>query len=433
MRAFAFGLVAVVTLALAVAADPEPKVEAPAKLPPSLTAAGPGADLTEAFASFELLTNGSTDQAAFDAAFGQFSEDAHAVAGPDAEGGLGPTFNGTSCLACHPNANGSPQRELRAGHFDGTVFSAPVGGTLVRLQATDARAQQRPVPGFDDVLTERITTTLRGLAFVEMVRDNDLVAIRAGQPADVRGTLVPVVVTTGANPDGTFATAYRYGRFGHKCQHGSLLDFAADADRNEKGRTSPLQPLKAPALDGRTLDQFVRSTGLDDPPTDDHPFGEDIESYTRLMRALPAPPRDFALQNTPDVLAGATLFTRVGCAVCHVPTMNTAPAGSSINGFASVPAALGDKVFHPFGDFMLHNVGTGDGIIQGGSPETRNMVRTAPLWGLRIRTVMMHDGRSATLDDAIGRHGGQAAGSRGLFLTLPADDKRKVKTFLLSL
>jgi CxxC motif-containing protein (DUF1111 family) len=385
----------------------------------------------EAFASDEMVTNGFTDQAEFDANFGQFSEDAHAVAGTDTEGGLGPTFNGTSCVACHPNGNGSAQRELRAGHFDGTAFSAPPGGTLVRLLSTDARAQQRPLAGFDDVIAERITTDLRGRAYMEFVRDADLSVLQAGQPADVRGTLVVVTVTTGVNPDGTFATATRFGRFGHKCQHGSLLDFAADADRNEKGRTSPLQPLKSPALDGRSLDQFVRSAGLDDPGTAAAPFGVDIQAYLRFMRALPAPARDFATQNTPDVLAGEKLFKVVGCSQCHTPTMTTAPAGSAINGFSSVPAALGGKTFHPYSDLMTHNLSTGDGIEQGPAP--RNEMRTTPLMGLRRRTLLVHDGRSATLADAINRHGGQGSASRSLFLALPADGRRQVLAFLGSL
>lgn len=415
---------------VALSAAPEPKLAA-VKAQANLSAAGPSADPAEAFSSDEMLTNGFSTQAEFNANFDQFAEDAHEFASDDKEGGLGPVFNGTSCAACHPNGHGSGQRELRAGHWDGAAFSAPAGGTLVHLNATDARAQQRPLPGFDDVIAERLTTTLRGLAYLEFVRDGDLSAIQAAQPSEVRGTLIVVTVTTGVNPDGTFATATRFGRFGHKCQQGSLLDFAADADRNEKGRTSPLQPLKSPALDGRSLDQFIHSSGLDDPATDAAPFGVDIQAYTRFMRSLPALPRDFTLAGTDDVRAGDRLFTGIGCAACHIPTMTTAPAGSAINGFSSVPAALGGRMIHPYTDLMTHNVGTGDGIVQGTAP--RNEMRTTPLWGLRRRTLLMHDGRSATLDDAIGRHGGQAAGARDRFRGLTDGEKRQLRAFLLSL
>ena len=68
---------------------------------------------------------------------------------------------------------------------------------------------------------------------------------------------------------------------------------------------------------------------------------------------------------------GDPLFTSVGCAVCHTRTLQTAPPGTSINGGAfTVPAALGNKIIHPFSDFALHNIGTGDGIVQNGGQES---------------------------------------------------------------
>ena len=83
---------------------------------------------------------------------------------------------------------------------------------------------------------------------------------------------------------------------------------------------------------------------------------------------------------------GETLFNQAACRVCHTRTITTSPPGTLINGGAlRVSTALGNKVFHPFGDFMLHDVGTGDGIVQNGGQATRNMVRTAPLWGVRTR------------------------------------------------
>src|SRR5262249_6572101 len=105
--------------------------------------------------------------------------------------------------------------------------------------------------------------------------------------------------------------------------------------------------------------------------------GADIQAFTKYMRATKAPPRDAALAATPDALAGSQLFDRIGCAICHVRNITTAPAGTSINGGAlTVPPALGDKIIHPFSDFLLHNVGTGDGIVQNGGQSTRNKLRT---------------------------------------------------------
>ncbi len=90
---------------------------------------------------------------------------------------------------------------------------------------------------------------------------------------------------------------------------------------------------------------------------------EDIDHFTRFIRATKAPPRDQALALTPEAQEGSKVFDQAGCATCHVREMVTAPTGTAINGGAfQVPDALGSKKFYPFGDLLLHDVGTGDGI-----------------------------------------------------------------------
>jgi CxxC motif-containing protein (DUF1111 family) len=121
-------------------------------------------------------------------------------------------------------------------------------------------------------------------------------------------------------------------------------------------------------------------------------------------------------------------------APCAVRTITTAPAGTVINGGAfTVPPALGDKNIHPLCDFLLHNIGTGDGIVQNGGQGTRNQIRTACLWGLRTRDRLMHDGASTTPTAAIGRHANQAAAARNNFNALSASQKQDVLNFLGSL
>ncbi|HSE97119.1 MAG TPA: di-heme oxidoredictase family protein, partial [Blastocatellia bacterium] len=135
-----------------------------------------------------------------------------------------------------------------------------------------------------------------------------------------------------------------------------------------------------------------------------------------------------------DVVAGSNLFDSIGCAVCHVRTIVTAPAGTIINGGrAVVPAALGNKIIHPFSDFLLHDVGTGDGIVQNGGQGTRNQLRTPPLWGVRSRIRLMHDGESLTFNVAILRHGGQATAARNNYSNLSTTNKQRLIAFLLSL
>jgi CxxC motif-containing protein (DUF1111 family) len=98
-----------------------------------------------------------------------------------------------------------------------------------------------------------------------------------------------------------------------------------------------------------------------------------------------------------------------------------------------VPAALGSKIIRPFGDFLLHDVGTGDFIVQNGGPVTRTRVRTAPLWGVRTRDRLMHDGESLTFNEAILRHAGEAQSVITRYQALTPLQKRQLQTFLESL
>jgi CxxC motif-containing protein (DUF1111 family) len=149
------------------------------------------------------------------------------------------------------------------------------------------------------------------------------------------------------------------------------------------------------------------------------------------MRSMKAPPRGPINAN---VTNGQTQFTNAGCAVCHVGTIVTAPAGTVINaGALTVGTALGDKNIHPFGDYLLHDVGTGDGIVQNGGQGTRNQVRTAPLWGIGARTRFMHDGASLTVVSAIQRHANQAATAKNNFNALSAQNQSDVLAFIFSL
>src|SRR5207244_3545849 len=155
------------------------------------------------------------------------------------------------------------------------------------------------------------------------------------------------------------------------------------------GITSPLQPNDNTSNGNTVVNGVAVNDGVADPEND----GTDVDAFANFMRATKAPPRDGVLAATSDAQAGSTLFNQVGCAVCHVRSITTAPPGTVINqGAFTVPAALGNKIIHPFSDFLLHNVGTGDGIVQNGGQGTRNMVRTAPLWGMRSRDRLMHDG-----------------------------------------
>src|ERR1700691_609491 len=177
---------------------------------------------------------------------------------------------------------------------------------------------------------------------------------------------------------------------------------------------------------------LLSTTGINDRPDD---LGlEDIDHFAQFIRGTRVPPRDTALAATPAAVIGEAFFTQIGCNVCHVQTITTAPAGTVINGgMFVVPTALGNEIIHPYGDFLLHDIGSGDGIVQVGPQDTANKLRTAPLWGLRERARFMHDLRSLSLEDAIIRHEGEAREPARRFRELSPEDREALITFLHTL
>jgi CxxC motif-containing protein (DUF1111 family) len=165
----------------------------------------------------------------------------------------------------------------------------------------------------------------------------------------------------------------RIGRFSWKDQHSSLLSFIGDAYLMEMGVTNRLRPMDETTIGKVAADpeDVPDSLGL-----------ADIDHFAQFVRGTKAPPRDADLAAGADAQAGQALFHRIGCNVCHVQTITTAPPGTVIDGGTfAVPVALGSKIIHPFGDFLLHDIGTGDGIVQAGPQDTAHNLRTAALWG----------------------------------------------------
>jgi CxxC motif-containing protein (DUF1111 family) len=334
------------------------------------------------------------------------------------EDGIGPVFNAQSCAECHqsPDIGAISQiTEFRAGRLVNGVFIDAPGGSLINDRAIAAQIQER-VSSNENVRTFRTSLNTLGDGFVEAIANSTLINIANSQPSGQRGTIISVPVLEASGQP-------RIGRFGWKNQHASLVSFSADAYLNEMGITSPLQPTENTS-NGNSVVAF--DTVAD--PEDD---GADVIAFADFMRATRAPGRG---PITSDVVAGSNIFDAIGCAVCHVRTIVTAPAGTVINGGdAVVPPALGNKIIHPFSDFLLHNVGTGDGIVQNGGQGTRNQLRTPPLWGVRSRIRLMHDGETLTFNEAILRHGGQATTARNNYNSLSITNKQRLIAFLLSL
>ena len=370
---------------------------------------------TPAPAAFDDRTNGFLSQALFDENKEVFEER------EDEGDGLGPVYNATACSDCHQNpvvGAVSQVTELRAGRYDGQRFYEHEGGSLIHDRAIHPDVQESLEDGYN-VRALRSSLSTLGDGFVEAIADSTFYEIANSQPASMRGQVirVPVLEANGA---------LRVGRFGWKNQHASLESFSADAYLNEMGITSPLAAVENTS-NGRSVADYDE---VKDPEDD----GADLKIFADFIRSTKAPPRDRRLANTDAARAGSAIFNQLGCNTCHVRTIVTAPPGTQINGGAFVvPPALGNKIIHPFSDFLLHDIGTGDGIVQNGGPSTRNKLRTAPLWGLRTHSRYMHDGESLTLQHAIRRHKNEAAVAGSAFEQLSRAEEAQLLAFLRSL
>jgi Di-haem oxidoreductase, putative peroxidase len=169
-------------------------------------------------------------------------------------------------------------------------------------------------------------------------------------------------------------------------------------------------------------------------------------------------------EQTPTTDHGRALFSRIGCASCHVSDMtinhdrrvaDVETAYDPVNGvFNSMYAAattlysskddgsgyptlklpLADSflVKEIFTDFKRHDLGANfyernwDGTLQ-------TQFLTRALWGAGSTGPYGHDGRSMTLRDVILRHGGEALSSRNNFSVLKPFEQDSLIAFLNSL
>ena len=335
------------------------------------------------------------------------------------EEGLGPAFNGTSCAVCHniPTIGGAgTMAELRAGrrNANGEFETLDASGdTLFHMFSVPGHGCQPVLPPDTNVFARRVPIPLFGAGLVEAIADDTLLRLedpndRNGDGVSGRAAIV-VDVESGER---------RVGRFGWKAQHATLITFGADAYRNEMGITNDLFPHESAF--GIPPDRMKLCDPFSDPEDIRDPLSRrrGIDNFASFMRFLAPAERGFV---TEQVTAGERVFAAIGCASCHVPSLETGTSANPL--FHRKTVAL-------FSDLLLHDVGTGDGIKQGAAEA--NEVRTPALWGLRLRRPLLHDG-TATLEEAILRHAREAELARRGFEGLGDSDKAALLAFLGSL
>jgi CxxC motif-containing protein (DUF1111 family) len=374
---------------------------------------GSGRPAPDPAAGAALAELTAAQRADFAAGLADFSEDEKVA------DGLGPVFNERSCAACHsvPAIGGGSTRTVtRFGRRINGLYDAlaSLGGSLMQDHAIGTadglshNFKAEVVPAAANLIVHRRATPLFGLGLVDATPDSDFVAAAAQQAARRDGVAGRVNMV-----DNIRAGMKTVGKFGWKAQVPSLFQFSGDAYLNEMGITTPDFPNESCPQGDCTELAFNPAPGINDD-------GSGPILLTNFMSLLAAPPR---ASQTRDVTDGEATFERIGCAACHTATQRTG---------SNPIAALDRKTYHPYSDFLLHDMGTlGDDLEMGNS--TGKEMRTAPLWGLRFITTYLHDGRATTLDQAILAHDGQARGARDRHAGLAPDAKTKLIAFLNSL
>ena len=305
------------------------------------------------------------------------------------------------------------------------------------LNSSDGVGIQQQIGEFALLRSQRNPTALFGAGLIDTIPDEVLEAAARVEHPD----RPEIAGRVSRQKDG------RIGRFGWKAQTPRLDDFVRTACAVELG-------LDVPGHHQGGLPQNQEAT-----PTGPDLSDQECGSLLAYVASLPKPAEILpsSAMERQTVAAGRANFDRVGCASCHTPRLG------SVEGI--------------YGDLLLHDMGpeTGDtgaygafvpdasepDVIDSDSPSvapgpvaatrsaptsgtpadakrptgpaTRQEWRTPPLWGFRDSGPYLHDGRAATLEEAVAFHGGEAAKSAREFFGLAPRERQQVNAFLKTL
>jgi CxxC motif-containing protein (DUF1111 family) len=399
---------------------------------------------------------------------------------PTGNNGLGPRFNSNSCVSCHaqPAVGGSgpavnpqfqftqngvaprdsnpyfitangPTREARFPFFfnpDGTANTNNPNGGVEDLFTVSGRADAGTCslqqPSFNAAraannIIFRIPTPTFGAGLIENLDDSTLLKATANNNNNSFG----ISGTNNHNGnDGTIT------RFGWKAQNKSLHIFSGEAYNVEMGISNLLftqdRPLPGEDGNGGSGQQGLPANCLNlsggGYPEDNSNPGQttaaavldDVSAFSNFMRTLAPPPTGGVTgASAASIANGRSVFSAIGCATCHNPTVGTTQASSTTG-------SLSNAAVNAFSDIAIHHMGTGlaDNVGQGGAGG--DQFRTAPLWGLGQRIFLLHDGRTTNLNAAIEAHEGNGSEANAVennFNNLSTSQQQDLLNFLRSL
>ena len=410
---------------------------------------GPRGDPAGAGVPYAALTSDELEM--FDAGKKEFAEEDGLAEG------LGPRFNFVSCGGCHsqPDVGGTspavnplfrvvgdlgfgagnvvpsfitpdgPIKEARFPYHPNGTRDGGVHALFVIAGHPDAVGCTIQQANFERQILNnniifRIPTPIFGAGLIEQISDSTIVANLAGNPFAKRILGISGRPNRNGN-DGRIA------RFGWKAQNQSLLLFSGEAYNVEQGVTNELfqtERDETPSCQFATVPNSITDTTA--PAALD--AISDIEKFGFFMRFLAPPtPSPDTPGGAASIANGKSLFSSIGCALCHTPALTTG---------SSAVAALRNQPANLFSDVLVHDMGDGlaDGVSQGQAGPRE--FRSAPLWGLGQRIFFLHDGRTSDLLQAIQAHsstGSEANSVIGNFNRLPESKKQDLLNFLRSL
>ena len=346
------------------------------------------------------------------------------------ETGLGPVFNQTACISCHPaDGRGHPSTNLtRFGKM------RPDGTFDYMLEFGGPQLQDRSIPGYPAEILPGDATGISvrggpiavGLGLIEAIPDQTILANESLDPDGPgitgRANFVEVPDYLEFGADKVVRDGNKYlGRFGRKATAVSLLHQTVNAYKNDMGISTDFDPVDI-------FNPTIGST-IGDNVADPELSAETVQNVVIYLKTLRPPAR--RNESDPEVVQGEQLFSTIGCASCHIQEMQSGP---------SLIEPLNFKAVKLYSDLLLHDMGPelADNFPEGDATGTE--WRTTPLWGLGIvenvlggTPFYLHDGRTSDLTEVIGLHKGEAQGSNDRFFALSESGRSALLAFLKSL
>lgn len=367
--------------------------------------------------------------------------------------GLGPVYNNSSCIRCHPS-DGRGRVPADINSFSSFFYRISLPGTginnaPVEVPGFGIQAQNHAISGFQKemdfkvvwteisetladgtiiklrkpvysienpyttlpgnvLISPRIAPPVFGMGLLEAIPESDILA--RTDPNDSNGDGIRGIANYVWNP---FTQKTELGRFGWKANTSTIMIQVAAAYHEDMGITSYVFPYDSP------------NDGLSDDPEISNNILDKVILYCQTL-AVPAARN----VGNPQVENGYGIFNRINCSSCHVPKQRT--------GYSSI-SVLSNQTFYPFTDMLLHDMGEG---LSDGRPDflaNGRQWKTRPLWGIGLQQIVnshtefLHDGRARNITEAILWHGGEAQSSRNAFKSLSTNDREDLLKFLNSL